>query len=96
MTPEAFQKVLELCDLGPVGEDGLKDLPGKVTITLYLSCNSVGLTIPSIEAIAVDGPTSLRARTTKGDLYACSPADVFAANVEGRAKPKAQRRAGFG
>ncbi len=36
------------------------------------------------------------ARTTKGDLYVISLEDVFAANIEGAAKSKSERRAGFG
>lgn len=100
MTPEAFHQVLTLAEAGPPqdgqGPDaGLRELPAKSTLAIYLSSNAVGLTIAGVEAIAVDGPLA-RARTTKGDLYLFAVVDVFAVNVEGRAHPKAQRRAGFG
>ena len=94
MTPEHLNDILKICEASE-GDGGFRELPPKTTLTLYLSKGGVGLTVPSIEAIAVRGH-NLQARTTKGDLYVVSLEDVFAANVEGRMKSKTERRAGFG
>ena len=95
MSPETFAETLTLCDAAPSSEHGLRDLPARTTITLYLSRGGVGLTVASVEALALKGP-AVQARTTKGDLYLIDLADIFAANIEGKAQPKASRRAGFG
>ncbi len=94
MSPEHLQDIFELCDASTPHERGFRELPQKTTLTLYLAKDSVGLTVNSVEAIAVRGH-HVQARTTKGDLYILSLEDVFAANIEGRAKPKTERRAGF-
>jgi hypothetical protein len=95
MSPETFAEILTLCDAAAPSEQGLRDLPARTTITMYLSRGGVGLTVASIEALALKGSV-VHARTTKGDLYLVELQDVFAANVEGKAQPKATRRAGFG
>lgn len=95
MSPETFAEILALCDAAPASDQGLRDLPPRTTITLYLSRGGVGLTVASVEALALKG-LGVSARTTKGDLYLIDLADIFAANIEGKAQPKATRRAGFG
>jgi hypothetical protein len=94
MTPEHINDILKICEASE-GDGGFRELPQKTTLTLYLSKGGVGLTVPSIEAVALKGHT-VHARTIKGDLYVVSLEDVFAANVEGRMKAKTERRAGFG
>jgi len=94
MTPVHINDILKICEASD-GEGGFRELPQKTTLTLYLSKGGVGLTVSSIEAVALRGHT-VQARTTKGDLYVVSLEDVFAANVEGRMKSKTERRAGFG
>lgn len=94
MSPEHLHEIFELCDASPPDERGFRELAQKTTLTLYLAKDSVGLTVTGVEAIALRGH-NVQARTTKGDLYILSLDDVFAANIEGRAKPKSERRAGF-
>lgn len=94
MSPEQVNEILKICE-ATEGEGGFRDLPQRTTISLYLAKNGVGLTVRDIEAIAVRGLT-LQARSNKGELYFVSLEDVFAANVDGRVKAKAERRAGFG
>jgi hypothetical protein len=94
VTPEHLQEILQLCEAGAEGDRGFREFPQKTTLTLYLAKDSVGLTVTGIEAIAVRGHRA-HARTVKGDLYVLTLDDVFAANIEGRAKAKAERRAGF-
>lgn len=94
MTPENINDILKICEASE-GEGGFRELPQKTTLTFYLSKGGVGLTVPSVEAIALRGHT-VHARTIKGDLYVVSLEDVFAVNVEGRMKSKTERRAGFG
>ena len=95
MSPETFAETVTLCDAAAPSDQGLRDLPARTTITLYLSHGGVGLTVASVEALALKGLT-VQARTTKGDLYLFDLSDIFAANIEGKAQPKASRRAGFG
>jgi len=94
MTPEHINDILKICEASE-GDGGFRELPQKTTLTLYLSKGGVGLTVASIEAMALRGHT-VQARTTKGDLYVVALEDVFAANIEGRMKSKTERRAGFG
>jgi hypothetical protein len=96
MSPEQLDEILNvLCEAGPEGPGGFRDLPEKVRLTLYAARNGVGLTVPTIEAVARKG-LSLHARTAKGELYVVQLEDVFAANVDGKVKPKSERKAGFG
>ena len=95
MSPDHLQEILQMCDASKANEQGFREFPQKTTLTLYLAKDSVGLTVASIEAVAVRGHQA-HARTTKGDLYVISLEDVFAANIEGAAKSKSERRAGFG
>jgi hypothetical protein len=94
VSPEDIQEILKICEASNADANGFRELPQKTTLTLYLSKNSVGLTVSGIEAIAVRGHHA-QARTQKGDLYVVSLDDVFAANIEGRAQSKSARRAGF-
>jgi hypothetical protein len=94
VSPEHLQEILQLCDASKADERGFREFPQRTTLTLYLAKDSVGLTVSGIEAIAIRGH-QVHARTNKGDLYAFSLEDVFAANIEGRAKAKGERRAGF-
>ena len=93
MSPEQIQEILKICE-ATEGEGGFRELPPKTTLTVYLAKGGVGLTVGSIEAVIVRG-ASVQARTTKGDLYVLSLDDVFTVSIEGRAKAKAERRAGF-
>ena len=94
MSPEQVNEILTICEAS-ASDNGFRELPQKTTVTLYCARGGVGLTVSSIEAMALRGQ-SLHARTTKGDLYVVAIDDVFAANVEGRAQAKTPRRAGFG
>lgn len=93
MSPEQVNEILQMCEAS-AGEGGFRDLPPKTTLNLYVAKNGVGLTVGSIEALAIKG-LAVHARTTKGELYVVSLEDVFAAEVEGKAQSKTVRRAGF-
>lgn len=94
MSPENLTEILQLCDASAADERGFRELPQKTTLTFYLAKDSVGLTVPNVEAVNLRGH-HVQARTSKGDLYILSIEDVFACNVEGRAQSKGARRAGF-
>jgi hypothetical protein len=93
VTPEHLQEIVGLCE-ATEGERGFRELPQKTTLTFYLSKEGVGLTITNVEAVQQKG-TQVQGRTTKGDLYVFDLSHVFAVNIEGRASPKKERRAGF-
>jgi len=93
MSPEQVNEILTMCEAS-AGEGGFRDLPPKTTLSLYLARNGVGMTVGSIEALALKG-LSVQARTTKGEIYVFALEDVFVANVEGKAQSKTTRRAGF-
>jgi hypothetical protein len=95
MDPENFREILKLCGAKPPDERGYQDLPDKTTLTLYLARAGVGLTVGSVEAVAIRS-LRIHARTNKGDLYVVAFEDLFAANIEGGAQPRSARRAGFG
>jgi hypothetical protein len=94
VSPDHLQDILQICEAGTPDDRGLRELPPKTTLTLYLAKNGVGLTVPAIEAIAVRGH-QVHARTMKGDLYIVTLDEIFAANIEGRAQSKSKRTAGF-
>jgi hypothetical protein len=93
VSPEHLQEILQMCEAHEADDKGFRDLPAKTTLTLYLAKDSVGLTVPGVESVLIHGH-QLRVRTQKGDLYVLSVEDVFAVNIEGRARPS-ERRAGF-
>ncbi len=93
MSPEQINEILTMCE-ATAGEGGFRELPAKTTLSLYLARNGVGMTVGSIEGLAIKG-LSIHARTTKGELYLFALEDVFVANVEGKAQSKTTRRAGF-
>ena len=96
MSPEQLDEILSTtCEAEPAGASGYRDLPEKVRLTLYAARGGVGLTVPEIEAVARRG-LSVHARTAKGELYVVQLEDVFAASVDGKARPKTERKAGFG
>jgi hypothetical protein len=94
MTPDHINEILTICEASS-SEGGFRELPNKTTLSLYLARAGVGLTVPSVEALAIKGQV-IHARTNKGDLYVVPLEDVFAVNIEGRLQPKAARKAGFG
>jgi hypothetical protein len=95
MDPEHFQQILQLAGGEAADDRGFRELPQKTTLTLFFARQGAQVTVTEVEAVALKGPL-VHARTTKGDLYVASLSDLLAVNVEGREKPKAGRRAGFG
>ena len=94
MSPEQITEVLQLCEAS-AADNGFRELPQKTTLSFYCARQGVGLTVSSVEAVALRG-AAVHARTNKGDLYVFAIDDVFAVNIEGKMVPKGPRRAGFG
>lgn len=94
MNQEIFRQMLQLCEASNPESQEFCEFAPKVTATLYAACNGVGLTIPSIEAVALRD-NIVQARTVKGDLYVVQLSEIFAVHIEGKAQPKTQRKAGF-
>jgi hypothetical protein len=75
-------------------KEGFSTLPEGTTATLYAAHGGVGLTVPRVDAVKVDGGI-VTAKTTKKETYTFELGDLFALALEG-STGGAARRAGFG
>lgn len=91
MTQDHLTAILAACAAKP-DKEGWSNLSEGRCLTLYASHDGVQLTVPRVEALAVQGGL-LRARTVKGETYLLALEDLFAAATE--ATPSQARRAGF-
>jgi hypothetical protein len=74
-------------------EDGWQVLPEGRSLTLYVAKDGASLNVSRVEALTFDDAL-LRARTTSGEVFVVSTADVFAAAAAGGSVARS-KKAGF-
>jgi hypothetical protein len=93
MTDEMLRGVLDAAQ-ATTDKDGWETLPEGRALTLYAAHGGVSLTVAKVESVRVASGV-LRARTTKGEVFFLSLAEVFATAIDGGATTAAGRKAGF-